>query len=56
VQEDGNVNGIDARVSTEFCTLDDAVLGFTMLLGLKPEHTCDPIACLSGVSSLTVPS
>jgi hypothetical protein len=28
------------------------LLGCTMLLGLKPGHTCDLTACLSGVHSL----
>jgi hypothetical protein len=28
------------------------LLGFTMLLGLKPGHTCDPITHLSGVHCL----
>jgi hypothetical protein len=30
------------------------LLGFTMLLGLKPSHAHDLIACLTGVSFLTV--
>jgi hypothetical protein len=29
------------------------VLGFTMLLGLKPCQACDPTACLARVHSLT---
>jgi hypothetical protein len=28
-------------------------MGFTMVLGLKPGHACDPIARLSGVRFLT---
>jgi hypothetical protein len=28
--------------------------GFALLLGLKPDHTCDSIACLSGGYVLTV--
>jgi hypothetical protein len=34
----------------EFCiSLPPVLLGFTMLLGLKPSHLCNPIACLSSI-------
>jgi hypothetical protein len=31
-------------------------LSFTPLLRLNREHVCDPMACLSGVHSLTIVS
>jgi hypothetical protein len=42
-----------ARFSAEVCTRG-VPLRFTMLLGLKPGHTCDPITCLSNVQFLTL--
>jgi hypothetical protein len=44
---------VRVRVRVKVCS-SPCYCDFTMLVGLMPGRTCDPITCLSGAKSLTV--